>query len=203
VSYTTLLVTDAGVVAYDAHRARLGPAAGPAFSRFAATAAPGMYSLTARAADLDVTPRPGTRLRAGLPLRLRPSPIAHLRGPQPKQPSPSPWDAVRAPDVITLLTDVAGLELLEGCVATLVGLGPQGLVFPPADRPRVASTAEQVLRAAFPHTEAHLLVDDALPVALVNAVALVVPIAFGAHPLATPTRLDPLRTALLASAHRR
>jgi len=45
--YTTLRVTEAGVLLYAAHRARLGAEAHVAFDQFAATAAPGIYSLSA------------------------------------------------------------------------------------------------------------------------------------------------------------
>jgi hypothetical protein len=171
--YTTLLVTDAGVVLFERHLQRLAPegaAAALAFRRFAGSAAPGTYALRADGDRLDVQLRPGSRLHDGMPARWRVSPVAHLRGLQPKAPSPCVYDPVREPGVATLLTTADGAEVLEACVAAVVGWDGSHLVLAPPDRPRVDSVSEQAIRAALPFVEAPLRADAALPLALVNAV---------------------------------
>jgi len=171
--YTTLLVTEAGVVLFARHLARLAPEGADvvaAFRSFAQTAAPGTYALRADGGRLDVQPRPGSRLRDGLPTRVCVSPVAHLRGLLPKPPSPCPYDAVREVGTATLLTTAEGAELLEACVAAIVGWDGHHLVLPPLDRPRVDSVSEQAIRASLPFVEAPLRVDGSLAVSLVNAV---------------------------------
>jgi len=172
-SYTTLRITDAGVVLHSGHRERLAPAghaALTAFDRFAASAAPGIYSLRAEGDRLAITALAASRLIDGMPTRARVSPLTHLRGAQPKPASPCSYDTVRQEGVATLLTSSDGSEIYEACVAAVIGWDGARLVCVPSDRPRVASVTEAALRLGLPFVEAPLLVADTLPLALINAV---------------------------------
>jgi hypothetical protein len=172
VRYTSLLVTEAGVVLYEAHARRLAPDGGAArlrFDGFAATAAPGAYALLDDGARLDVRPRPGTALRDGMPTRVLPSPLAGSGGAIPKPPPPGPYAALRAPGIATLLASRDGAELWEACVAAVVSWDGARLVLVPEDRPRVASVAEAAVRAGFPHAVAPIAAGGGAPLLLVNA----------------------------------
>jgi hypothetical protein len=170
---TTLKVVEGGVVLFEGHCGRLAAESSEAleaFRRFAGVALPGVYAIVAAGAAISIESRPGSRLHDGMPTRLRRSPVSELRGALPKMPSPCAYDAVRDPSVATLLTSADGSEILEACVAAVVGWDGERLVLPPLDRPRVASVAEQAIRAHLPFVEAPLLACGALPLALVNAV---------------------------------
>jgi hypothetical protein len=197
--YTTLRVTEAGVVLLAWHRARFAPAAWPAFDDFSRAAAPGVYALLARGAALEIEARPGSRLVDGVPTRVLVSPVAGRSGPLDKQPPGSAWDAVRQRGVATLLTDPSGQELYEACVAAVLGWNGRALVAPPADRPRVASTAAAALLAIEPWVEQPLPVAGGPPLLLVNAVALTCVPAGSAFPADVRARLH---AALLATAGR-
>jgi hypothetical protein len=174
VRYTTLRVTDGGVVLLALHHARLaaeGAEAARTFLAFAAGAAPGVYSLRASGSRLDVEARQGSRLHDGMPTRRRVSPVAGQHGPSPKPCSPCAYDSVREPGVTTLLTSADGTELLEACVAAVVGWDGVRFVLPPADRPRVESVTVKALQAHLPQREAPLAVDSEAPLAVLNAVA--------------------------------
>lgn len=196
-SYTTLRVTSAGVVLFDAHRARLGPTANDAFDAFSRTAAPGLYSLTVLDGALTVTPRPASRLEDGQPTRTLVSPIATSTGPQTKRASPSPWDTVRAPGVATLLTDPLGTEVYESCVAAVVAWNGESLVLVPERAPRVDSTAEHFMATHWPHVRAPIAPDHPA-LLLVNAVTLALP---RASRFPAPLRAE-LEHALNATAKR-
>jgi hypothetical protein len=174
-AYTTLRVTEAGVVLFDAHRARLGPDAFLEFDAFAAGATPGVYVLQRVDGRLQVTPRPGSRLFEGIPLRRQPSPLAPGLGPQAKAGAPGPYDAVRVAGVATLLTDPSGDEVWESCTAAVLAWDGQGLVAVPEDRTRVASTAEQELVRCLPVRRAPVRPEAGWPLVLVNAVICCVP----------------------------
>ena len=118
--YTTLRVTEAGVVLYAAHRERLGSDTQLAFDRFAATATPGVYAVSAEGGVLDVVRRAGSRLFDGIPTRHLPSPLAPGRGALAKPAPPCPYDAVRTQGCATLLTDESGAEILESCSAAVL-----------------------------------------------------------------------------------
>jgi anthranilate synthase/aminodeoxychorismate synthase-like glutamine amidotransferase len=180
--YTALRVTAAGVLLFDEHRARLGLAARAAFDAFAASAAPGVYALTWTGGALEVKPRPSSRLFDGMAVRYLPSPLAPGLGPLPKAPSPGPYDALRAPGLATLLTDAEGSELWESCTAAVLAWDGAGLVAPPEDRSRVASTAERALQERLPVRRAPVRVDSGWPLLLVNAVAPVCVPAGSAFP---------------------
>lgn len=173
-SYTTLRVLPAGVVLFDAHRARLGNSANDAFDDFSRIATPGLYSLTFLEGVLTVTPRPASRLEDGQPTRTLVSPIATSTGPQTKRASPSPWDTVRAPGVATLLTNALGTELYESCVAAVVAWNGEALVLVPELAPRVDSTAEHFMATHWPHVRAPIAPDHPA-LLLVNAVTLALP----------------------------
>ncbi len=190
VRYTTIRVTEAGVILYAAHRARLGPEAERAFDRFAAHASPGVYALTARDGNIDIVRRGGSRLFDGVPTRALPSPLAPGRGPQPKEPSPSAYDAVRVQGQATLLTDGSGEELLESCSAAVLAWDGSILVAAPEDRSRVASTAEGAILARLPFRRAPRPLDGGWPILLVNAVVLTCVPRGSIFPLAVRAQVD-------------
>jgi hypothetical protein len=80
------------------------------------------------------------------------------------------YDAVRRPGVVSLLTDLEGIEVLEACVAAVIAWDGRHVVCVPADRPRVWSTAEAAIREHLSAREAPIRVADAWPLLLVNAV---------------------------------
>lgn len=169
--YTTLLVMDAGVLLFEAHRARLGAAAAPAFDAWAATAAPGAYVLqVGPGGGLTATPRGPSRLFDGMPLRWRPSPLPPGLGLQPKAPSPGPYDAVRSPGVATLLTDPGGTEVWESCTASVLAWDGARLVAVPPDVTRVDSTAEREVLRRLAARRAPVRVEAHWPLLLLNAV---------------------------------
>lgn len=153
-----------------------------AFRRFSADALPGVYALRWEPGGLVVETRPASKLRDGIPVRYLPSPFASIRGRFPKPPPPA-YGEVRMPGVATLLTDPTGHEIYEACVATVIAWNGRSWVLSPADRPRVDSVAEAVLREALPVVEAPIPVDSDWPLALINAVV-------GACFLLCPGRLD-------------
>jgi hypothetical protein len=173
VRYTTLRVVDGGVVLLEGHARRLAPRGGPVLDRFLAfarSAAPGVYALTARGESLSVGGRSGSSLFDGIPWRLAVSPVAGAAGALAKPAPPGPYASVRAPGMATLLTSPDGGEIWEACVAAVVGWDGERLVLAPADRPRVASTAEQAIASGLPVTRAPILSRGAMPLLLVNAV---------------------------------
>jgi hypothetical protein len=174
VSWTVLRVVAEGVVLRDAHAARFAcesPEVRAAFDRFCEESVPGIYALRATGAGLAAERRPGPWLVAGMPVRLRVSPFAQGAGPLAKAPPPSPWDAVRERGVCTLLTNSDGTELLEACTASLASWEDGRLVFAPADRPRVESSSEAVLRSVLPWVERPLAVESERPLVALNAVS--------------------------------
>lgn len=195
--YTSLLVTTEGVVLLEQHRARLGPRWRSELDAFARTATPGAWVVRVDSGTFRVEPRPGSRLYDGIATRARVSPVADLRGELPKQASPSPWDDVREPGLATLLTDATGTEVYESCSAAVLGWDGARLVSPPVDRPRVASTAVQLLLAHHAHRCAPLAPDG--PLLLVNAVVLTCLPLGSTFPVELRQRLHAL---LLATASR-
>ncbi len=192
--YTLLLKTAAGVVLYAYHARRLNPAgaAAPAaaFERFAREAAPGVHAVWMDDAGVvRAEPRGGSRLRDGMPVRVRPSPLGPTGGPVPKQASPSPYDAVRADGVATLLASADGAELWEACVAAVVGWDGERIVCVPEDRPRVWSTAEAAVREHLPVRVAAIAAGGSDPILLVNAVKRTCVVAApGRRPFPDPAR---------------
>ena len=171
--YTTLRVSDAGVVLFDLHVERLapeGPAGLAAFARFAGEATPGVYAVALTGGELRVERRAGSQLVEGMPARLAVSPFAALRGAFPKPGPPCAYDRVRLPGVATLLTSADGEEIYEGCVAAVLGWDGARFVGVPQDRPRVDSTAEAAVRGALPFVRAPLRAEAREPLILINAV---------------------------------
>jgi hypothetical protein len=172
--YTTLRATEAGVLLYDFHVERLaleGAAGLVAFARFAREAMPGVYGVAVAGGELRAERRAGSQLVEGMPVRLAISPFVAQQGAFPKPGSPSAYDDVRIPGVATLLTSADGSEILESCVAAVLGWDGTHFVGVPEDRPRVASVAEAAVRATLPFVRASLRTDDRLPLILLNAVA--------------------------------
>lgn len=197
---TTVRVNERGVVLYRAHRERLGPLLAPAFDAFAANAAPGVYSLLVHGELLEVIARPGSRLFEGIVTRLVVSPLAQagLVGAQPKETNPSPYEPVRAPNLATLLTNSAGTELWESCVAGLFAFDGASLVAVPDATPRVDSVAVKRVLETVPHRRATISPQDGWPLLLVNAVVTCAP-AGSAFPEALRAAVD---QTLLASTER-
>ena len=175
--YTTLRVTERGVVLFDLHARRLaaaGAAAQIALQRFAASATPGVYAIWAEAREFRVEARPGSRLVDGMPVRFLPSPFAEprgsWRGPFAKPASPCAYDALRTAGIATLLTSHDGAEIFESCSAAVLGWDGSRFLCVPRDRPRVESTAETAVREHLATLEMSLRADEAIPLVLVNAV---------------------------------
>jgi hypothetical protein len=196
-SYTTLRVTELGVVLYEAHRARLGPAAERAFDAFAASAAPGVYSLSFTDQQLTVIPRAGSRSSDGQPTRRMVSPFVGQHGAFAKRGSPTPYDGVRVAAVTTLLTDASLTEVYESCVASVVAWNGSSVVVVPDDRPRVDSLADRFVREHVSHAVEPIRADHAA-LLVINAVTATIP-AGSAFPL--DQRLA-LTQALAATARR-
>lgn len=171
VCFTSLLVTaERRVPLFEGHVRRLGEASRAPMRAFLAAASPGVYRVTWDGATLTPTPRGPSRLQEGMPTRLAVSPFAGTRGRFPKPLPPSPYEAVRVPGVATLLTDAAGRELYESCVASLVAWDGAQLVLVPEEAPGVASLAEAAVAEGLPHRRAPLLVASGWPLLLINAV---------------------------------
>lgn len=172
-SYTTLRVSARGVVLFESHAARLGPAARPEFERFAASATSGIYSLHAQGDVLRVEARGGSRLTEGLSVRTEVSPVIDRQGAFAKPAPPSPYEPVRRAMTTTLLTDAAGAEVYESCVASVLAWDGASLILVPHDRPRVASVAETFVERHFYHRRAPIRTDSDWGLMLINAVASV------------------------------
>ena len=170
--YTVLRVTKAsGVPLFEGHVRRLGASSRGALRQFASQAAAGIYRVTWDGTQLSTLQRPASRLVEGMPTRLVVSPFADQRGRFAKPPPPNPYDAVRVEGVSSLLTDVAGEQLYEACVASIVGWDGARLVLPPQEVPAVASLAEAEVAAKLAPRRARLLVASDWPLLLINAVA--------------------------------
>ncbi len=204
-SYTLLRVTEAGVVLFAAHRARfepLGARVTAQFDRFAAEATPGVYALRAAAEQLAIEPRDGSRLFDGMPVRWAPSPFLGRRGRFPKPASPSAYDRCRQAGLCTLLTSEDGAEIYESCSAAVVGWDGTRLLLVPEDRPRVDSTAESALRESGGIATCALMRHSSLPLALVNAVAMVCLPSIDERPVFPPEVRDRMVAAIAATAQR-
>ncbi len=180
--YTTLRVSALGVVLFEEHAARLGPALLPAFERFAATATEGVYSLRANGEKLEVERRTGSRLQEPFRLTTAVSPMLESPGPFPKPAPPSAYDSVRTPKTVTLLTDAAGVEIYECDLAGVMAWDGTSLVMVPEDRPRVLSVAEAFVARRFSHRRAPIRTDGHWGLLLINAVAMVAPPSGGRRP---------------------
>jgi hypothetical protein len=129
-----------------------------------------VYSVWTAGDRLVVEPRAAAALIDGMPARWLPSPLAGLRGPQPKSGPPSAFDVVRRPGVATLLTDAAGTEIFEACVAAVLAWDGRGFVRVPHERPHVASVALMALEEQLGLRVGAIAVAGEAPLVLVNAV---------------------------------
>lgn len=171
-AYTALRVTEAGrVPLFEGHVRRLGEGSRPALLQFAAAAAPGVYRVTWDGVRLHAELRPPSRLVEGMPSRFVVSPFEGQRGRFAKPAPPSPYDGVRMAGVASLLTDAAGVEIYESCVASVLAWDGASLVLAPPEVPAVASVAEAEVVSLFPHRRARILVAGDWPLLLINAVA--------------------------------
>ncbi len=200
-SYTTLRVSALGVVLFEEHAARLGPALLPAFERFAASATQGVYSLRANGDALDVERLSGSRLQRAFRLRTAVSPMLTQEGPFPKPRPPSAYDSVRVEKTVTLLTDAAGEEIYESDIASVMAWDGTSLVMVPSDRPRVMSVAEAFVARRFSHRREPIRTDGHWGLLLINAVAVVAPPAGGRRPFSRQF-LGQLTKAIEATAAR-
>lgn len=204
--FTTLRVVPEGVLFFEHHLRRLAPegaAAGRAFARFAAAAAPGVYRVVADGAALSATRRGPSTLADGVPSRLAISPFAAASGPFPKPPPGGPYDSVRTPGHATLLTTAEGDELLEEASAAIVCLQGGRLCAVPLDRPRVASVGEAALDETFAFERWPLPVAASTPIALLNAVVGACAPTVPGRPPFPPDALRRLRAAVARTARRR
>lgn len=196
--YTTLRMTEKGIVLFALHARRLesaGPGALLALRQFAATRRPGTYAVWADdSGTLRVEARSGSRLHDGMPTRWLPSPMAMSSGVRAKTASPNPYDAVRAPGIATLLTSADGTQIYESCSTSVLGWNGERLVCVPADAPRISSTAEMAVRENMPTHSAPLRVDDmSMPLVLINAVKGVCTIDVPGRPMFPSTVVQQLK----------
>lgn len=167
--WTALRVVPAGVVYFDEHLRRLGPAVEERFRAFARDASPGAFVLRAVGDDLEVEPFTSS-MRDAAPVRTQVSPFAGRTGAFPKPARPSPYHSLRVPGTVTLLTSTDGRELFETCAATLVSWDGGRLVLVPDDRPRVDATSERFLARTFDCLRRPIPADDDAPLLAINAV---------------------------------
>jgi hypothetical protein len=173
-AYTSIWVNARGVVLFEQHCARLARAGiecERAFRKFAASAAPGAYSIRADRVGIEVRERPPSALFDGISTRLMISPYIDCIGSYPKPPPPSRYDSVRVRGTATLLTSADGTEIYESCTASVIAWTGERLISPPLDRPAVESTAIAALRAAGMLSASPIKTEATHPLALVNAVA--------------------------------
>jgi hypothetical protein len=198
--YTVLRVTEASEVPlFEGHVRRLGEESRGALRHFVSQAAAGVYRVTWDGAQLTTLLRPASRLVEGMPTRLVVSPFAGQKGRFAKQAPPTPYDSVRREGVSSLLTDAAGEELYEACVASLVAWDGTSLVLPPEDVPAVASLAEAEVAARLPHRRVKLLVASDWPLLLINAVVGTCAVSLEGR-AAFPAEVRARLNALLSSA---
>ena len=169
--YTVLRVTQAsGVPLFEGHVRRLGESSRGALRHFASQTGAGIYRVTWDGTQLTTSLRPASRLVEGMPTRLVVSPFADQHGRFAKPPPPNPYDRVRVEGISSHLTDAAGVELYEACVASIVAWDGKSLVLPPEDVPAVASLAEAAVAARLSPRRGRLLVASDWPLLLINAV---------------------------------
>ena len=172
VRYSALRVLEGGhVPLLDLHVARLGTEVDGLLRARLAGASPGAYRVWWDGTTLEVSPRPPSRLREGMPTRRHVSPFIGVRGRFQKPGPGSAYEPLRVEGMATLLTDAADTELYETDAAALIGWDGARFVLVPEDRPGVDSVAERAVQRALNPLRAVLAVDADLPVLLINAVA--------------------------------
>jgi hypothetical protein len=176
--FTALRVLDdRRVLLLDGQARRLGEGSREALLEFASTASPGVYRANWDGARLVTEGRGPSRLREGMPSRFVVSPVADQRGRFPKPGPPSPYESVRLAGVATLLTDARGEEIFEESASAVLAWDGASLVITPDASPAVASVAEDAVLRSLEVKRARILVGDAWPLVLINAVAGVVGIS--------------------------
>lgn len=170
-AYTVLRVAGSRAIPlFEQHVRRLGERARGALLEFAAFSPEGIFRVSWDGARLSSTQVKASRLREGMPTRFVVSPFAGVVGRFSKPAPPSPYDGVRLEGVASLLTDQHGLEVFESCSASVVAWDGTSLVVPLESAPGVASTAEAELVARLSVRRARVLVNEAWPLVLINAV---------------------------------
>ncbi len=204
-AYTSLRVTEAGVVLFAQHLRRLSLAGGQARAEllsFARTAAPGVYSIRAGEAGISVQPRGPSSLIDGIPTRVIASPYSDRSAAFAKPAPPSRYEGVRIPGLATLLASPDGGELYESCTAALLAWDGAHLLAAPRDRPGVRSVAIDALEEAGWVRFQPILAHSDLPLALVNAVAgIKLPSLAGRAPF-PPGQRERVAALFAASARR-
>ncbi|MBN1962328.1 MAG: hypothetical protein JW841_15450 [Deltaproteobacteria bacterium] len=171
--YTSLRLTERGIVLKDFHMRRLqaaGPNADAALEQLAKDKKPGCYSVWAEDKVWRIEPRGESRLYDGMPIRYLPSPLLGKVGPCAKTASPNPYDAVRTLGIATLLTSANGEEIFESCSAAVIGWDGNQFICVPENNPHVWSTSEAAIRKYMPFISAPIKISDTFPVILVNAI---------------------------------
>jgi hypothetical protein len=200
---TTLRVLPAGIALRAAHRQRLGEEAATAFDLFATEASPGLYRLSWALGALTVVRRTVSSLQVGQALRWLPSPLQNGLGPIDKPAPDGPYASVRKSEVTTLLTVEEGQWLAESCVAGVVGWHNDEFVEPLPPHSRVRSVTMEWLRSVAPVRARGLRADGDEPLAALNAIAGVVPLAVEGRPRFPAELAAELTTQLWATATRR
>jgi hypothetical protein len=168
-TYTVLRVAAPGTVPLRRrHVERLGHDSANAFTTFANGASAGIYRVWWDGAAIAFESVAQSRLREGMAVRFVTSPYAGSVGAFRKR--PSGYEAVRVPDVASLLTDASGGVLHESCSASIVAWDGRSVVLVPDSTPRVASVAEAALAANEPVRRAPIETHGDWPLLLCNAV---------------------------------
>lgn len=178
-SYTVLRVAAGRCSMFEQHVQRLGEQSRQHLLDFARVTATGAYRAWWNGHDLRTEQRADSSLCDGLPAHFCVSPVAMVKGRFPKPAPPCVYDAVRAQDGVTLLTDAAGVEVYESSVAAVVAWDGEVLVLPPLDAPAVASVAEAAVAEAWRHRRAPIPVANAWPLLLINALGSCAPLIAG------------------------
>jgi hypothetical protein len=204
-SFTTLKVTDKGVLLFALHEERFhnaGKEAIMAYHRFAAEAAPGIYNLYWDNKKMHIKTRGESRLFDGMPVRFIISPLAHTHHRIEKPPSPSIYSGLIEPGIATLLTSAEGKEIYESCSAAVIAWDGKNILKVPRDRPGVKSTMLELLNV-LPHIkEQPILRASDYPIALINAVKCTCIVSMEGRKPFPDDQLERIRALYLASARR-
>ncbi len=172
-NYTVLRLTVDGVLLCKGHLQRLDAVDGArraSVAAWARSATPGIWALRLDGEILTVHPRAASHLHEQIAGRTHPSPLGAMDMQIAKPPGPSVYDALRTPNVATVLTSPDGTHAWEACTAAVVSCRGGRIQFPPYGHPRVRSVTECAVRDALPVLDAPVQLYVGTPLALLNAV---------------------------------